>query len=100
MIPKSGYRFSEKIMLHQKAQKTGGRAGARGLDREQMMEAHMPPPARVPAPAPPPSPAADSATARRAIAYLPEHWRSQPEIEAIAAAPGVPASDLPPLFRR
>ena len=37
---------------------------------------------------------------RRAIAFLSEHWRTQPEIEAIAAATGVSASDLHHLFRR
>jgi AraC family transcriptional regulator, regulatory protein of adaptative response / methylated-DNA-[protein]-cysteine methyltransferase len=44
--------------------------------------------------------AADYAVVRRAIAFLSEHWRAQPEIEAIAEAAGVSASDLHHLFRR
>ena len=37
---------------------------------------------------------------RRAIAFVSERWRAQPEIDAIAAAAGVSASDLHRLFRR
>jgi AraC family transcriptional regulator of adaptative response/methylated-DNA-[protein]-cysteine methyltransferase len=44
--------------------------------------------------------AADYDIVRRAIAFLSEHWRAQPEIDAIAAAAGVSASDLHHLFRR
>src|SRR5262244_4530254 len=44
--------------------------------------------------------AADYDVVRRAIAFLSEHWRAQPEIEAIAAAAGVSADDLHRLFRR
>src|SRR6201993_5044433 len=44
--------------------------------------------------------AADYAVVRRAIAFLSEHWRAQPEIDAVAAAAGVSASDLHRLFRR
>jgi len=44
--------------------------------------------------------AADYAIVRRAIAFLSEHWRTQPEIEAVAQAAGVSASDLHHLFRR
>ena len=44
--------------------------------------------------------AADYDIVRRAIAFLSEHWRAQPEIEAIAEAAGVTASDLHHLFRR
>jgi len=33
--------------------------------------------------------AADYAVVRRAIAFVCEHWRAQPEIDAIAAAAGV-----------
>jgi AraC family transcriptional regulator, regulatory protein of adaptative response / methylated-DNA-[protein]-cysteine methyltransferase len=44
--------------------------------------------------------AADYAVVRRAIAFVAEHWREQPEIEAIAAAAGVSASELHHLFRR
>jgi AraC family transcriptional regulator of adaptative response/methylated-DNA-[protein]-cysteine methyltransferase len=44
--------------------------------------------------------AADYDIVRRAIAFVSEHWRTQPEIEAIAKAAGVSASDLHHLFRR
>jgi AraC family transcriptional regulator of adaptative response/methylated-DNA-[protein]-cysteine methyltransferase len=44
--------------------------------------------------------AADYDVVRRAIAYISEHWRAQPEIEAIAAAAGVTATELHHLFRR
>src|SRR5437016_11206552 len=44
--------------------------------------------------------AADYAVVRRAIAFVSERWRRQPEIDAIAAAAGVSASELHHLFRR
>jgi AraC family transcriptional regulator of adaptative response/methylated-DNA-[protein]-cysteine methyltransferase len=44
--------------------------------------------------------AADYNVVRRAIAYISENWRAQPDIEAIAAAAGVGATDLHHLFRR
>ena len=44
--------------------------------------------------------AADYAVVRGAIAFVCEHWRAQPEIDAIAAAVGVSASELHHLFRR
>jgi len=44
--------------------------------------------------------AADYDVVRRAIAYLSENWRDQPEIDAIAAAVGVNAADLHQRFRR
>ena len=44
--------------------------------------------------------AADYAVVRRAIAFVCEHWRAQPETDAIAAAAGVSASELHHLFRR
>ena len=37
---------------------------------------------------------------RRAIAHIRGHWREQPEVEAIAEAAGVSATDLHHLFRR
>src|SRR5260221_12606151 len=37
---------------------------------------------------------------RRAIAHIRGNWRSQPEIETIAGAAGVSATDLHHLFRR
>jgi AraC family transcriptional regulator of adaptative response/methylated-DNA-[protein]-cysteine methyltransferase len=65
-----------------------------------MMETAMLSPDRVPDLAPLTHAAADYDVVRRAIAYLSEHWRAQPEIDAIAAAAGVSASDLHHLFRR
>jgi AraC family transcriptional regulator of adaptative response/methylated-DNA-[protein]-cysteine methyltransferase len=56
--------------------------------------------ARTP-PRPPLQEAADDyARVRRAIAYMSEHWRDQPEIEAIAHAAGVAPDELHRLFRR
>src|SRR5262245_40970802 len=81
-------------------QKSGGRRGDRGLNKEQMMEAPMLSPDRVPNLEPLTHAAADYDIVRRAIAYLSEHWRTQPEIDAIAEAAGVTASDLHHLFRR
>jgi AraC family transcriptional regulator of adaptative response/methylated-DNA-[protein]-cysteine methyltransferase len=65
-----------------------------------MMEASMLSPDRVPDLAPLTSADADYAVVRRALAFLTEHWRAQPEVEAVAAAAGVSASDLHHLFRR
>jgi AraC family transcriptional regulator, regulatory protein of adaptative response / methylated-DNA-[protein]-cysteine methyltransferase len=65
-----------------------------------MMEASMLSPDRVPDLAPLAHAAADYAIVRRAIAFLSENWRAQPEIEAIAEAAGVSATDLHHLFRR
>src|ERR1051325_3501096 len=42
----------------------------------------------------------DYAIVRRAIAYISERWRAQPEIEAIAHAVGVTPDELHHLFRR
>jgi AraC family transcriptional regulator of adaptative response/methylated-DNA-[protein]-cysteine methyltransferase len=42
----------------------------------------------------------DYGVVRRAVAYISEHWRSQPEIEAIAHAAGVTPDELHHLFRR
>jgi AraC family transcriptional regulator of adaptative response/methylated-DNA-[protein]-cysteine methyltransferase len=44
--------------------------------------------------------AVDYDIVRRAIAYISEHWRAQPEIDAIAAAAGVTPTELHHLFRR
>ena len=44
--------------------------------------------------------AADYAVVRRAIAFVCERWRAQPEIDTIATAAGVSASELHHLFRR
>ena len=42
----------------------------------------------------------DYAVVRRAIAFISEHWRAQPEIDEIAAAVGTTTADLHHLFRR
>src|SRR6187399_3012502 len=42
----------------------------------------------------------DYGVVRRAIAYISEHWRAQPEIEQIAHAVGVTPDELHHLFRR
>jgi len=42
----------------------------------------------------------DYDSVRRAIAFISEHWRSQPTIEAVADAAGVTADELHHLFRR
>jgi AraC family transcriptional regulator of adaptative response/methylated-DNA-[protein]-cysteine methyltransferase len=55
---------------------------------------------RFPGLAPLPTAAADYAIVRRAIAHIRGNWRSQPEIETIADAAGVSATDLHHLFRR
>src|SRR5262245_22068761 len=47
-----------------------------------------------------PRAADDSAVVRRAIGYISEHWRAQPEIEAIAHASSVTPDELHHLFRR
>ncbi len=44
--------------------------------------------------------AADYDIVRRAIGHIRGHWRAQPEIEEIAEAAGVSATDLHHLFRR
>jgi len=42
----------------------------------------------------------DYAVVRRAIAFISEHWRAQPEIDEIAAAAGTTTADLHHVFRR
>ena len=42
----------------------------------------------------------DYGVVRRAVAYISEQWRAQPEIEAIAHAAGVTPDELHHLFRR
>src|SRR5919205_954073 len=44
--------------------------------------------------------AEDYGAVRKAIAYISEHWREQPEVERIAEAVGVSATELHHLFRR
>jgi AraC family transcriptional regulator of adaptative response/methylated-DNA-[protein]-cysteine methyltransferase len=46
------------------------------------------------------SAAADYDVVRRAIGYIRENWRAQPEVGAIAEAAGVTATELHHLFRR
>ncbi len=44
--------------------------------------------------------AGDYDTVRRAIAHISEHWRAQPDLDAIAEAVGVSVTELHHLFRR
>jgi len=55
---------------------------------------------RFPNLAPLPTAATDYDVVRRAVAHIRGNWRSQPEIEKIAHAAGVTATDLHHLFRR
>jgi AraC family transcriptional regulator of adaptative response/methylated-DNA-[protein]-cysteine methyltransferase len=64
------------------------------------MEASMLSPDRIAHPDPLAHAASDYDIVRRAIAFVSEHWRAQPEIEVIAEAVGVNVSDLHHLFRR
>ena len=64
------------------------------------MEASVLSPDRVPDLAPLTHAAADYEIVRRAIEFVSEHWRAQPQIEQIAEAAGVSAGDLHHLFRR
>jgi AraC family transcriptional regulator of adaptative response/methylated-DNA-[protein]-cysteine methyltransferase len=54
-------------------------------------------PLSQPRPAAAPS---DYELVRRAVAFISEHWRAQPEVEAIAHAVGVTPTELHHLFRR
>jgi AraC family transcriptional regulator of adaptative response/methylated-DNA-[protein]-cysteine methyltransferase len=68
---------------------------------EPMMEtAAMLSPDRIPDLSALRSAAGDYDVVRRAIAYISEHWRRQPEIDAIADAAGVTPTELHHLFRR
>jgi AraC family transcriptional regulator, regulatory protein of adaptative response / methylated-DNA-[protein]-cysteine methyltransferase len=46
------------------------------------------------------TPCDDYDLVRKAIAYISEHWRAQPEVEAIAHAVGATSDDLHHVFRR
>jgi AraC family transcriptional regulator, regulatory protein of adaptative response / methylated-DNA-[protein]-cysteine methyltransferase len=70
------------------------------LDREQLMEASMLSPDRIPDLTHLSDAAADYEVVRRAIGHIRGHWRQQPEIEAIAEAAGVTPTELHHLFRR
>src|SRR3979411_978174 len=65
-----------------------------------MMEAAMLSPDRIPDLGAVPRAADVYCIVRRAIAYISEHWRAQPEIEEIAYAVGVTPTELHHLFRR
>src|SRR5439155_25349936 len=65
-----------------------------------MMEASMLSPDRVTDFAPLTYAAADYDIVRRAIAFISEHWRAHPEIDAIATAAGVTPTELHHLLRR
>jgi len=63
------------------------------------MESAMLSPDRISLPAEA-DPCADYEVVRAAIAYISEHWRAQPEVEAIAHAAGTTPDELHHLFRR
>jgi AraC family transcriptional regulator of adaptative response/methylated-DNA-[protein]-cysteine methyltransferase len=65
-----------------------------------MMEASMLSPDRISDAAPLAAAATDYEIVRRAIAFISEHWRAQPEIDAVAEAARVSATELHHLFRR
>src|ERR1700678_93992 len=65
-----------------------------------MMETLMLSPDRISNPMPLAGAAADYDVVRRAIGHIRDHWREQPEIEAIAEAAGVTPTELHHLFRR
>ena len=64
------------------------------------METAMLSPDRMPDLAPLATAAADYDIVRRAIAHIRNRWRAQPDIEEIAEAAGVTATELHHLFRR
>jgi AraC family transcriptional regulator, regulatory protein of adaptative response / methylated-DNA-[protein]-cysteine methyltransferase len=64
------------------------------------MEPFMLSPDRMSKPTPLTIAAADYDVVRRAIVFISERWREQPETEAIAEAAGVTATELHHLFRR
>ena len=70
------------------------------LARMSMSYRSMMPP--DPKPAAPPAQQSDDdyAVVRRAVAFISEHWRAQPDVEAIAHACGVTPDELHHLFRR
>src|ERR1700720_1753021 len=70
------------------------------IHREQMMEAAMLSPDRVFNSTPLSESVADYETFRKAIGPVNGHWRSHPEIEAIAEVAGVTPTELHHLFRR
>jgi len=65
-----------------------------------MMEASMLSPDRVPELTPLTAAASDYEIVRRAIGFISEHWRTQPEIDAIAEIASVSTTELHHLFRR
>jgi len=65
-----------------------------------MMEASMLSPDRIPDLEPLARAGDDYAVVRRAIAHIRGNWQAQPEIEIIAEAAGVTATELHHLFRR
>jgi AraC family transcriptional regulator of adaptative response/methylated-DNA-[protein]-cysteine methyltransferase len=65
-----------------------------------MMEASMLSPDRIPELTPLTAAASDYEIVRRAIGFISEHWRAQPETDTIADAAGVSTTELHHLFRR
>src|SRR5690242_19376173 len=91
---------ADGILIALCAQKSGGRSLRLRLEGAHERTIDMLSPDQVCDREPLNRAAADYAVVRRAIAFVCEHWRAQPEIDAIAAAVGVSASELHHLFRR
>src|ERR1700730_11732611 len=70
------------------------------MGKDMTQEDTMLSPDRVSDFAPLSAAADDYAIVRRAIAFISEHWRQQPDIELIATAMGLTSAELHHLFRR
>jgi AraC family transcriptional regulator, regulatory protein of adaptative response / methylated-DNA-[protein]-cysteine methyltransferase len=70
------------------------------MSGDKMMETTMLSPDRIPDLALLEQAQDDYAVVRRAISYISEHWRAQPEVEAVAHGAGVTPDELHHLFRR
>src|SRR3954453_14545918 len=67
---------------------------------DMTLETAMLSPDRLPDPAPLQAAHDDYGVVRRAIAYISENWRTQPEVEEMPHAAGVTPDELHHLFRR
>jgi AraC family transcriptional regulator, regulatory protein of adaptative response / methylated-DNA-[protein]-cysteine methyltransferase len=86
--------------LHPARNRVAARQGNRYIAAMSMTCASALPPKPSIAPPTPREAADDYAVVRRAIAFISERWRSQPDISAIAHACGVTSDELHHLFRR
>src|SRR5688572_25980744 len=91
---------ADGLGLARKGQESGGNGPYTALDREQLMENTMLSPDRVIDFTPLHAATSDYDVVRQAIGFISQQWRKQPEVEEIAHAVGVTATDLHHLFRR